>query len=152
MSRGVKEIISDLSLFNPRNASTRHRLAHDCYMILVGYVKSNSPQLKELEKMIESQGQDSSDGDLAAAASLYIMECEDAEFILEYVTVKHNFEELEDARKEHLVYEDNFNSASITHMEGNGSYKKLRSVCRHYEMKPEVNIDKVMGEHDAHTN
>ncbi|CAF5207829.1 unnamed protein product, partial [Rotaria magnacalcarata] len=109
MSRSVNEIITDLTSFNPRTATAQHRLSHDCYMILVGYVEDKK-QLAKLKHMIESLGETTTD-EYGAAASLAVMECENVEFIIEHIVLRYNSEELLDARNEHFVYEDNFNGA-----------------------------------------
>ncbi|CAF1220335.1 unnamed protein product [Didymodactylos carnosus] len=54
MSRSVVEIIQDLTLFNPVTAEFGHRLAHDCYMILVGCVKDKE-HLEMLQAMVISR-------------------------------------------------------------------------------------------------
>ena len=147
MSRSVNEIITDLTSFNPRSAISQHRLSHDCYMILVAYVQDKR-QLTKLKTMMESLGETTVD-EYGAAASIVVMECEDVEFILEYVTLRHNSEELLDARNEHFVYEDNFNSALFGFVSEKASLQKLKKICRYYENRRGINVDKVIAEHDA---
>ncbi|CAF1124651.1 unnamed protein product [Rotaria sp. Silwood1] len=147
MSRSVNEIITDLTRFNPRTATAQHRLSHDCYMILVGYVQDKK-QLAKLKNMIESLGE-TTEGEYGAAASIGIMECENVEFILEHITLQHNSEELLDARNEHFVYEDNFNSALSSFIAETASLQKLVKICRYYENRRGINVDNVIAEHNA---
>ncbi|CAF1418458.1 unnamed protein product [Rotaria sordida] len=146
MSRSVNEIITDLTTFNPRTATAQHRLSHDCYMILVGYVEDKK-QLTKLRSMVESLGE-TTGGAYGAAASIGVMECEDVEFILEYIRLNHNSEELLDARNEHFVYEDNFNSALSSYIEETASLEKLIKICRYYENRRGINVDNVIAEHN----
>jgi hypothetical protein len=147
MTRSVNEIITDLTRFNPQSATAQHRLSHDCYMVLVGYAQDRH-QLTKLKTMIESHGETDT-GDYGAAASIVIMECEDVEFILEYMILRHSSEELIDARNDHFVYEDNFNSALSSFVAEKASLQKLKKICRHYENRRGINVDKVIAEHDA---
>ena len=147
MSRSVKEIITDLSRFNPRTSTASHRLSHDCYMILVGFVEDHE-QLEVLKNMIDSE-EVTDQSEVEAAPSIAIMESENIEFILKYVSLRHTAKELQESRNEHFVYEDNFNSTLIDHMEERASFQKLQTICRHYETKPGANIDKIMAEHNA---
>ncbi|CAF1445384.1 unnamed protein product [Didymodactylos carnosus] len=116
-------------------------------MILVGCVKDKE-HLEMLQAMVNSREPKTGEKK-EAAASISVMECEEVEFILEHMTLKHNTEDLNDARTEHLVYEDNFNPALFDLVEESASFKKLRKICRNYEEKPKVNVDNVMAEHDA---
>ncbi|CAF1508303.1 unnamed protein product [Adineta steineri] len=145
MPRSVSEIITDLSNFNPSATDTTHRLSHDCYMIVVGYLEGNN-KLKILEDMIKAREEPISEGKGAAAASIGIMECEEVETILENITLKHSTEELNDARKEHFVYEDHFNLTLCEKMENSASFAKLETICRKYEAESEINVDTVMEE------
>ncbi|CAM4811565.1 unnamed protein product [Rotaria magnacalcarata] len=147
MSRSVNEIITDLTSFNPRTATAQHRLSHDCYMILVGYVEDKK-QLAKLKHMIESLGETTTD-EYGAAASLAVMECENVEFIIEHIVLRYNSEELLDARNEHFVYEDNFNGALTSFITETASLQKLRKICRYYENRRGINVDNVIAEHDA---
>ncbi|CAF3324568.1 unnamed protein product [Rotaria socialis] len=147
MSRSVNEIITDLTSFNPRTATAQHRLSHDCYMILVGYV-DDKKQLAKLKHMIESLGETTTD-EYGAAASLAVMECENVEFIIEHIVLRYNSEELLDARNEHFVYEDNFNGALTSFIAETASLQKLRKICRYYENRRGINVENVIAEHDA---
>ncbi|CAF1173034.1 unnamed protein product [Adineta steineri] len=147
MSRSVIEIISDLQKFNPRTATAQHRLSHDCYMILVGYVQ-DTKQLIKLKNMITTHGEKDVD-EYGTAGSITIMESEEVEFLLEYMKLQHNSEELLDARNEHFVYEDNFNSTLSGFVAEKASLQKLRKICRYYENRRGINVDNVIAEHDA---
>ncbi|CAF1026585.1 unnamed protein product [Adineta steineri] len=147
MSRSVSEIITDLQRFNPRTATAQHRLSHDCYMILVGYVQ-DTKQLNKLKNMITSDGETDLD-EYGTAGSITIMESEEVEFLLEYMKLQHNSEELLDARNEHFVYEDNFNSTLSGFVAEKASLQKLRNICRHYENRRGIHVDNVIAEHDA---
>jgi len=119
-------------------------------MILVGYIK-NRARLEELKNMVDSEDIGNST-ETEAAASISVMESENVESILEHITLNYNSDELREARREHFVYEDNFNSALVDLMEEKATFQKLRKICRHYETKPKVNVDKIMAEHDARAN
>ncbi|UJR10946.1 hypothetical protein I4U23_015131 [Adineta vaga] len=147
MPRAVHEIISDLSRFNPRTATAQHRLSHDCYMIVVGFM-NDKKQLSKLKNMVEACGEIAAKG-YGAAESIAVMECEDVEFALEHMKLEHSSEELVDARNEHFVYEDNFSSALSSYMGRKASLKKLREICRHYENRRGINVDNVIAEHDV---
>ncbi|CAF0974226.1 unnamed protein product [Adineta steineri] len=147
MSRSVIEIISDLQKFNPRTATAQHRLSHDCYMILVGYVQ-DTKQLNKLKNMITTHGEKDVD-EYGTAGSITIMESEEVEFLLEHMKLQHNSEELLDARNEHFVYEDNFNSTLSGFVAEKASLQKLRKICRYYENRRGINVDNVIAEHDA---
>lgn len=147
MSRSVAEIIVDLTKFK---ANSPDKLSHDCYMILVGFLQ-NKTYLQMLKDMINAQEDHHVEEDVAAA-SIKIMECEEVENILEHITLKHDTKELTDARKEHFVYEDNFNPALCEYMENNASYEKLRRICRKYEELSKKNVDVVIGEHADRAN
>ncbi len=149
MSRSVAEIITDLQNYDPSTADNSQRLSHDCYMILVGYLDKN--KVRMLQDMIEAREESCSE-EATAAASIRIIECEEVETILEHIALKHNTEELTDARRGHFVYEDHFNSTLCKDMENSASYEKLKSICRKYEGNSKMNVDKVMEEHTNRSN
>ena len=147
MSRQVMHIISDLSRFNARFASATHRLAHDCYMILVGHI-TDEDQLTEFQGVVKSCGETQGETH-EAAASLGIMEREDVEYILEHIKLFHSPDDFIEARREHLVFEDNFNSSLVDLIGKEASFQKLRKICEYYEGKSKRNLNRVMSEHDA---
>jgi len=148
MSRSTAEIIVDLINFNP---NSNNKLGHDCYMVLVGFLQSKT-HLQTLKDMINAQGDQYGEEDIHAAGSIKIMECEEVETILEYITLKYNTDELNDARQERFVYEDNFNPTLCEYMENNASYDKLKRICRRYEEFSKTNPDIVIREHTDRAN
>ncbi|CAF3847284.1 unnamed protein product [Rotaria magnacalcarata] len=115
-------------------------------MILVGYVNDDE-QLQKLADMVDS-GEDANECVQEAAASISIMEREEVEFILEYMQLFYQTEDLSNTRNDHFVYEDHFNPSLFELVAKNSSYKKLRELCLRYETKPKVNVEKVMAKHD----
>ena len=148
MSRSTAEIIVDLINFNP---NSNNKLGHDCYMVLVGFLQSKT-HLQTLKDMINAQGDQYGEKNINAAGSIKIMECEEVETILEYITLKYNTDELNDARQERFVYEDNFNPTLCEYMENNASYDKLKRICRRYEEFSKTNPDIVIREHTDRAN
>ena len=143
MSRSVAEIIFDLTKFNPHS---NNKLSHDCYMILIGFLQSDT-HLQTLKNMISAQGDQYGEENTHAVASIKIMECEEVETILENITLKYNTDELIDARKQYFVYEDNFNTAVCDYMEDYGSYEKLKRICCEH-----AGVDHVIKEHAHRAN
>ncbi|CAM4850638.1 unnamed protein product [Rotaria magnacalcarata] len=150
MPRAVAEIITDLSRYNPSTANASDRLSHDCYMILLGYLSGND-KIDRLKNMVEALSE-SNNQETVASASIKVMECEEVETILELVTLQYNTEDLTNARREHFVYEDNFNPTLCQYMENSANFKKLKGICRKYEEASKLNVDKVMEEHTGRSN
>ncbi|CAF3338192.1 unnamed protein product, partial [Rotaria sp. Silwood2] len=75
------------------------------------------------------------------------MNSEHAESILEYIELERKTEQLEDERKRYFVFEDNFNSSLVRMLEVKSSYEKLQRICRIYEQREGVDVEKVMAEH-----
>jgi hypothetical protein len=151
MPRENKDILKDLCSYSTSSANPMDRLPHDCYMILVG--RSQSDEHREmLLKMSESQGISSTKEADEKQAEYAVLNSEEVESILEHVVLKGKTEQLEDQRKSHFVYEDNFNSSLIGMMESGSSFEKLKGVCRKYEKKEGVDVDTVMNEHEQRVN
>ncbi|CAF4043092.1 unnamed protein product, partial [Rotaria magnacalcarata] len=150
MSRSVAEIITDLSRYNPLTADSSHRLPHDCYMILVGYL-NDKDKIKMLKDMVEARNESTNQG-TEAAASIKAMECEEVETILEHITLKYNTEDLINERCEHFIYEDHFNSTLCRSMEDSARFNILKRICRKYEEPSTLNVDQVMQEHTDRSN
>ncbi|CAM4775634.1 unnamed protein product [Rotaria magnacalcarata] len=150
MSRSVAEIITDLSRYNLSTANSSHRLSHDCYMILVGYLHDEA-KLKMLKDMVEARRESTNKG-TGAAASIKVMECEAVETILEHIILQYNTEDLTNERPEYFIYEDHFNSTLCKSMEDSASFENLKRICRKYEEPSKLDVDKVMKEHTDRSN
>ena len=150
-SRSTKEILRDLCAFNPATSEDIDRLPHDCYMIFVGRL-TNREMLQRLTRSIGSSD-DSYESRGASNSSFTMMETEEIELFLEYVTLERNInsENLVRDRKHHFVYEDNFNPYLFETVKRKSSYQTLKQVCRYYETKEDVNVNKVMAEHERRT-
>ncbi|CAF1394899.1 unnamed protein product [Adineta steineri] len=151
MSRSNADIVKELCSVDLTAESDAYRLPHDCYMIFVGHISSEA-QLKKLTK--KGQDTDDLDDNVAATDSRFtMMETEEIEYFLEYITMtkKVDVDELIDNRKRHLVYEDHFNSSVFDMVEKKASFEQLKRVCRLYETKEGVKIDIVMKEHEERT-
>jgi hypothetical protein len=149
--RSQKAIVTHLCSVDPTAIEDTFRLPHDCYMIFVGYL-SNDEHLRKLTK--KAHNTDEYDDEIAATDStLAMMETEEIEYFLEYVTMDKNsdVDELIDGRKHHLVYEDHFNPALFDMVERKASFEQLKRVCRIYETREGVNINKIMNEHEERT-
>jgi hypothetical protein len=93
----------------------------------------------------------SSEGD-ENQAEYAILNSEDVESVLEYITLEGRTEQLEYQRKSHFVYEDNFNSSLIGMIEAGASYEKLKEVYRKYEERDDIDVNKVMAQHENRVN
>jgi hypothetical protein len=149
-SRSGQVIVKQLCSFDPTSRSSTFRLPHDCYMIFVGRLTSRK-YLDELTQTAHHKR--SSYGDETSDSSFTMMETEEIEYFLEYVTLndKGAVEELADERKHHFVYEDHFNPALFEMVERNATYQNLKKVCRQYETRKGKNVDKIMDEHEKRT-
>jgi hypothetical protein len=146
-SRSVREIVRDLCSFNPATSAETARLQHDCYMIFIGRLTSRD-HLQKLTRAVNSSG------NLETSNSLFtMMETEEIEYFLEYVTLENdtNAEIIVDDRKHHFVYEDHFNPSLFDMVRRKSSYQKLQQVCRIYETRVGVNVDNIMAEHKRRT-
>ncbi|CAF1340849.1 unnamed protein product [Rotaria sp. Silwood1] len=150
-SRSTKDILKDLCTYTVSSADPGDRLPHDCYMIMVGHLKSQE-HMKMLLDMSESQGISSTKEGDEDQAEYAVLKSENVESILEHIKLTGKTEQLESQRKSHFVYEDNFNSSLTTMMETRSSFEKLKKVCRIYEHREGVNVDKVMAEHENRAN
>ena len=144
-SRSVREIVRDLCSFNPAASQDTDRLPHDCYMLFIGCVK-NSEKLRELTENCRGNAG-------ATNSSFTMMETEEIELFLEYVTLEHNInpDALINDRKHHFVYEDHFNPFLFDMVRRKSSYQNLKQVCRFYETKEGVNVNNIMAEHERRT-
>jgi hypothetical protein len=144
-------IVKDLCSFDPTSTSASFRLPHDCYMIFVGRLTSR----EHFDKLIKkAQNTEEYDDEIAATDSkLAMMETEEIEYFLEYVTMdkRVDVDELVDGRQRHLVYEDHFNPALFDMVQRKASFEQLKKVCRFYETKKDVDVDNVMAQHEKRT-
>ncbi len=147
----MKDILKDLCAFNPPSSKPVDRLPHDCYMIMVGRLRSQE-HIEMLKKMNESQGISSSNEEDEKQAEYAVLKSEDVESVLEYMTLEGRTEQLEYQRKSHFVYEDNFNSSLIGMIEAGSSYEKLKEVCRKYEKRDGIDVNTIMAEHEKRVN
>jgi hypothetical protein len=148
-SRSVREIVRDLCVFNPAASEDTDRLPHDCYMIFIGRL-TNREHLQKLTRAVDSKNPM---GQAAANSKFSMIETEEIEFSLEYVTLERalNAERLINNRKNHFVYEDHFNPHLFDMVKRISSFQKLKTVCRHYETKEGVNVNAIMAEHERRT-
>ncbi|CAF4351613.1 unnamed protein product [Rotaria sp. Silwood2] len=147
MPRETKDILKDLCSFSLSTADPMDRLPHDCYMILVGRLRSKG-HLNKLFEMNESQGITSGGDDDPNQAEYAVLTSEEVESILEHVVLEGSTEQLERQRKSHFVFEDSFNTSVLNMVDTSSSYEKLKRICRIYEIREGVNVDKVMAEHE----
>jgi hypothetical protein len=150
-SRSVKEIVRDLCSFNPASSAEAARLPHDCYMVFVGRV-TNQEKLRMLAQTVGTN--ENSRGYAGAKNSSFtMMETEEIELFLEYVTLERNINPdiLVNDRKNHFVYEDHFNPHLFDMVRRKSSYQNLKQVCRFYETKEGVNVNNIMSEHERRT-
>jgi hypothetical protein len=149
--RSVREIVRDLCTFNPASSEEAARLPHDCYMIFIGRV-TNREKLQRLTQTIGTT--EHSRGHAGTTNSSFtMMETEEIELFLEYVTLERNInaENFVSDRKHHLVYEDHFNPYLFDMVRKKSSYQNLKQVCRFYETKEGVNVNNIMAEHERRT-
>ncbi|UJR20566.1 hypothetical protein I4U23_023692 [Adineta vaga] len=126
-SRVTADILKDLCNCNPRSATPKDRLPHDCYMITIGHLRSE--HLMKLKEMNESHGIKSFKEEDENQSEYSILSSENVESILEYMAIDSLTEQLQNQRKRYFVYEDNFNSALIDLIKANSSFEKLKQVC-----------------------
>lgn len=150
--RSVREIVRDLCAFNPAASQDADRLPHDCYMIFIGRV-TNREMLQRLTQSVGYSNEDSHDRRGASKSSFTMMETEEIELFLEYVTLERNInsENLVRDRKNHFVYEDHFNPYLFDTVKRKASYQTLKEVCRYYETKEGINVNNIMAEHEKRT-
>ncbi len=149
--RETSDILKDLCGYNPAEANAMDRLPHDCYMIWVGRLRSQQ-DMNKLKQMNESQGIISTNESDENQAEYAVMRSEQLETILEYITLEGSTKQLEQQRKNHLVYEDNFNTELFSMLDFDSSYDKLKTVCRKYETKEGVDVNKAMTAHENRVN
>ncbi|CAF1388804.1 unnamed protein product [Didymodactylos carnosus] len=145
-SRKMQDILKDLCAFNPMTALPLDRLPHDCYMISVGGL-TNMGDIKELKRMVDEQ-QISSQTEVENQAEYGLMNSENMESFLELIELAGSTEQLENERKSHYVYEDNFNSQLKNMIKSTASFQYLVNVCYRYEKTSTANVDKVMAAHN----
>jgi hypothetical protein len=146
MVREVKDILKDLCSFESKTANPMDRLPHDCYMVLVGRIRTQE-HFEMLLEMNEAQGITSGGEEDENQAEYAVLNSEDVESILEYIKLEGRTEKLENQRRSHIVYEDNFNSSLIGLIESESTYRKLKDVCQRYEKKETVRH--AMAEHET---
>jgi hypothetical protein len=149
--RSNPSISKDSWLYNTTSISSSFRLPHTCYMIYVARIM-NRERLDKLTNTVPHKR--SSDGEVASNSSFTMMETEEMEYFLEYITLysKAAIDELTDERKHHFVYEDHFNPAVSKLIERHASFQKLKEVCRRYETRKGKNVDKIMAGHEKRTS
>ena len=147
--RHVDTILKDLCSFNPLEASSKTRLRHDCYMLLVGNLQDHA-HLEILDKLVASQ--DEQIEEMSEGGSEFaVLNSEEMECILEHVKLNADAERLERQRESHFVYEDHFNPTLAEVVKRNASFEKLKTVCRKYETRKEENVEKAMAQHERRT-
>jgi hypothetical protein len=146
MCRANADVLKDLCSFNPVKANPMDRLPHDCYMIMVGYLSKEHVMM--LKEMTESKRISSTNKTDKIQAEYEVLNSEELESVVEYIQLLGRTEQLENQRNGHFVFEDNFNSSLIDIIEKDSSYEKLKRVCRRYEKKEGINVNKVMAEHE----
>ncbi|CAF4590355.1 unnamed protein product [Rotaria sp. Silwood2] len=149
MGRAQKVIFKDLCAFDPKKAAESLRLRHDCYMIVVARIL-NQARLKGLKAYRKDLHYDSDDSDELTEETLDVtmLESEQIEYLLEYETIEEG-EDIEQRRKGHYVYEDNFNPSVINMIESKTSYERLKEVCRFYEQRDGTDVEKAMAQHES---
>lgn len=147
MPRANKDILKDLCSFDAQASTPMDRLPHDCYMILVGRLR-NKDHVQLLQNMSNSQGITSSIKQDEQQAEFAVLNSEEVESVLEHIVLEGGTATLESQRKGYFVYEDNFNSSLANMMKHGASYSKLKEVCRRYETKDNIDVNKVMKEHE----
>lgn len=147
MPRETKDVLKDLCGYNLAAVDPMDRLPHDCYMILVGRLRSKQHVIT-LSEMLSSQGMTSGEEDDPNLAEYAVLKSEEVESILEHVVLEGSTEQLERQRKNHLAYEDNFNSSVLGVVDTSSSYEQLTKICRVYETRENVDVEKVMAEHE----
>ncbi|CAF3709033.1 unnamed protein product [Rotaria sp. Silwood1] len=90
--RSVKEIVRDLCTFNPASSSESARLPHDFYMIFIGRLTTRE-HLQKLTRTVDSRDNSREHAE-ATKSSLTMMETEEIEFYLEYITLENNINSL----------------------------------------------------------
>ena len=107
--RSSISVLAELYAYNPVTASDIQRLAHSCYLKVIGVTN------QQIEILFHNNK-------------------EEIELVLEKIIFAANVEDLIIARSNNLVFEDNFNE-EILQMTNNGkfTYERLVSVCSKYE-------------------
>ena len=150
MSRNNQAILVDLCHFDATEKSSTFRLPHDCYMIFLARLKSR----EHFDKLTNAVDEQNDSHDKAAGnAKFTMMETEEMEYFLEFVTMDNSatIEELNNDRNHRFVYEDHFNPALLDMMQKKATFARLKHVCRFYETKKDISIDKIMAEHEKRT-
>ena len=107
--RSTKSIIKELCAYDPVNAKEDQRLAHNCYLKLIGVLN---------KRMKIATG----------------ITDETTELILEHIDFILTAKELIDQRANDLVFEDNFNKKVLDMAKrGQFTYTKLKTICLKYE-------------------
>jgi hypothetical protein len=107
--RSTKSIIKELCGYDPVNAKEDQRLAHNCYLKLIGVLNK---RIKITSLITE----------------------ETAELVLEHIDFILTAKELLEQRANDLVFEDNFNTKVLEIAKsGQFTYDKLKQICSKYE-------------------
>jgi hypothetical protein len=122
------------------------RLPHDCYMIMVGRIEDQK-YINRMQQMNDSTNVHSMSVEDDQQAEYEVLQSEQVESMLRHVSLAGKTEELEDQRKSHLVYEDNFNISLRDMIVKQSSYERLEQVCRRYEEREGVDVNTVINEH-----
>ncbi|UJR08753.1 hypothetical protein I4U23_013010 [Adineta vaga] len=144
-------IVKDLCSLDLSAVKDSFRLPHDCYMIFVGHLLDDH-HLGRLTQVAHDT-EDYDDQVVASDSRLAMMETEEIEYFLEYITIykRTDVDGLINNRQRHLVYEDHFNPVLFDTVQKKASYEELKRVCRFYEKKDGVIIDDVMKLHEDRT-
>lgn len=144
--RKQQSIIVELCSYNPTSAASKLRLRHDCYMMLVGRVRSRAV-LDVVSRLIHFQSTES-DGSENKTPEYAIVSCEEMEFIHEYIILEADTEVINAEREGHFVYEDYFNTNLCGIMSKTASFDKLKEVCLRYEDRGGADLDAIMQCHN----
>ncbi|CAF1124662.1 unnamed protein product [Didymodactylos carnosus] len=136
-------------LIHPLEASSKLRLRHDCYMILIGHLQGRA-HIKMLDKLVAAR-EDRIEKTAEDSAEFTVLNSEEMECILEHVNLNADAERLNDERESHFVYEDNSNPSLTEAVKRNASFEKLKTVCRKYETRKELDPEKAMFQHERRT-
>ena len=147
--RKCSGVLKDLCAYQPEKADATIRLPHSCYMILIGRLK-NQDDMNIIRAMNESVGITSNRENDLNQIEYTIMQSEYIEAIFEYITLQHTTQQIQQSRRTHLVYEDNFNQSLFDIVQMNSSYDKLKAVCRKYLQSEDV--DEAMHTHQCRVN
>jgi hypothetical protein len=130
-------------------------LSPDYYNIFIGCI-TNRQYLRKLESIVKPLTylhENEEEGEEEKNFDFNMIETNDTQCFLEYIIFDNNksIEKLIDDRRHYFVNEDYFNPVLFESVKAKASLKKLKAVCRRYEMQKGSNVDHIMTYYEKRT-